>query len=280
MAIRLLAAGHRVKIWNRTKSKTAAAAAAGAIVVDQARDAAADVDILFMILENGAAVMDVLFHTGVADALSAPTVLIDMSSAAPEMSRNVAAQLRAKGVDAIDAPVSGGPSGAEAGTLAIMAGATEAAFSRAGPLLSVLGRATHVGPPGSGQVAKLCNQLITATALGAISDMMLLAVAGGADPSKVREALMGGFADSKVLQIHGRRMIDRQFEPGGHVRTFLKDLDAAAHVAAEARLQLPALTFARNLMKEHAADGFAEADISSIIVAAEKRNPTIKLRKP
>jgi 2-hydroxy-3-oxopropionate reductase len=277
MAIRLLKAGHQVTIWNRTLAKTKPVAAAGATVVQSPYLVAADAELVLVILENGPVVADVIFKQGVREAMARGTVLVDLSSVAPWIAREHAELLAGRGVDALDSPVSGGPSGAEAGTLAIMAGGSLAAFRTAEPVLSSLGRPTHVGPAGAGQIAKLCSQIVTASALNAVSDMLIFAAAGGADPARVRDALSGGFADSKVLQIHGRRMLERNFEPGGHVRTFLKDLEAATRIADAEALNLPALMLAYDSMKRHADAGFGEEDIASIIRAAITRNPRIQL---
>jgi 3-hydroxyisobutyrate dehydrogenase-like beta-hydroxyacid dehydrogenase len=199
-------------------------------------------------------------------------LLIDMSSIAPRDARDHAGRLAAVGVAHLDAPVSGGPSGAEHGTLAIMVGGTPEHFERACPLLNHLGRPTLVGPSGSGALAKLCNQIIVALSIGAVAEALLLARVCGADPGKVREALTGGFADSLVLQVHGRRMLDRSFAPGGASRLQLKDLQSILDTAADAGLTLPLAGHVAALYESLVANGGAELDHSALMIELERLN--------
>jgi 3-hydroxyisobutyrate dehydrogenase-like beta-hydroxyacid dehydrogenase len=167
------------------------------------------------------------------------TVFIDMSSIKPREARDHFDLLKAKAISALDAPVSGGTKGATDGTLAIMAGGEEAAFETARPALSAMGRPTLVGPPGTGQLAKLANQGIVATTIGIVAEAMLLMQSAGADMNRLREALKGGFADSVILQQHGKRMADNDFTPGGRSSLQLKDLNNLLEEAAALRLKLP-----------------------------------------
>jgi 2-hydroxy-3-oxopropionate reductase len=277
MAENLVKRGHAVQAWNRTRSKAEPLAALGATVSETPAEAVAGADIVCMILENGPVVEQVLFERGAAEAIGRGTLVIDMSSIPPETARDHAARLGGLGVGHLDAPVSGGPYGAEAGTLAIMVGGDTAAFARAEEVLAVFGNATHVGPSGCGQVAKLGSQLIVGAAIEAVSEALLLAKASGADPARVREALSGGFADSKILQIHAKRMIGRDFTPGGHVHTHRKDLDTAVRAAREAELDLPLLRFIHGVFDELCAAGLGECDHAALILGLESKNPPRRL---
>lgn len=277
MAANLVRAGFRVTVWNRTKSKTETLARLGARVAETPRDAVAEADIIMSILENGPVVEQVLFGSGAAERIRAESIVVDMSSIAPATAKDHARRLKARGIGHLDAPVSGGPYGAEAGTLAIMVGGDEADVVRVSAILQIFGTATHVGPSGCGQLAKLGSQIILGTALGAIAEALLLASAGGADPTQVRKAWTGGFADSKVLQIHGQRMLDRNFVPGGHARTHLKDLDAALAAAAEYNLNLPVAKLAHSLLASLCAKGGGGYDNSALILELERLNPRFRL---
>lgn len=276
MAIRLLAAGHDLVAWNRTREKTREVASAGARIVGTPADAVPGADVVIVILENGPVVEEVVFGQGVANAMSPNTILADMSSIAPHHARAHHARLCEYGIAHLDAPVSGGPGGARAGTLAIMVGGDEATFEAARPVFSVLGRPTRVGPSGAGQLAKLCSQMLTATAIEAVAEVLTFAAAAGADPVQVREALTGGFADSQVLRVHGGRMLARDFVPGGHVRTFVKDLKAALAIAEEQRLTLPVAQLAASIFTAFDEDGGGDHDISAIILDTERRNPAVQ----
>src|ERR1700733_3164253 len=226
MAANLLAGGFAVTAWNRARAKAEARARRGAKTAPSPAAAAQGADAVLTMLANGPAVEAVMFGAlGAAAALSKGALVIDMSSAPPEMARDHARRLGKQGVDYLDAPVSGGTLGAAEGKLAIMAGGESRVFERALPLFARLGTATVVGPSGSGQLAKLCNQAIVGITIGAVAEALLLAAAGGADPAAVRQALMGGFADSRILAEHGQRMLNRRFLPGARVSMQIKDLD-------------------------------------------------------
>jgi 2-hydroxy-3-oxopropionate reductase len=239
MARRLLAAGFPVTAWNRTRAKAEALLSCGADVAASPAEAVAAADVVITMLESGPIVAEVLFAGGAAEVLRPGALVIDMSSIPPAMARDHAALLAARGVGHLDAPVSGGTLGAEQGTLAIMAGGEAADVERAGAVLAPLGRLTHVGPAGAGQLAKLANQAIVAITIGAVSEALLLAAAGGADPAAVRRAIRGGFAESRILEVHGERMVTRDFAARGPVHIQVKDLDTIAATAAEAGLTLP-----------------------------------------
>lgn len=238
MVRNLLRAGFPVAAWNRSIDKAQALASDGAHVVVSPTEAVRDADIVITMVSDGGAVR-ALLDGGVTDAMRAGTVFIDMSSIKPREARSHFDLLKARGIDAIDAPVSGGTRGATDATLAIMAGGEEAAFERATPALSAMGRPTLVGPPGTGQLAKLANQGIVATTIGIVAEAMLLMQSAGADMNRLREALKGGFADSVILQQHGKRMADNDFTPGGRSSLQLKDLNNLLEAAASLGLTLP-----------------------------------------
>ncbi|MEO1191536.1 MAG: NAD(P)-dependent oxidoreductase [Pseudomonadota bacterium] len=280
MARHLLDAGHDLTVWNRSPEKAQPLVDAGAALAGSPAEAAAGAEALFTMLTDGAAVADILFEQGVAAALPKGALVIDCSSIAPREARAQAERLAALGIAAVDAPVSGGPSGAEAASLAIMVGGEADAVARALPLLEKLGRPTHVGPPGAGQLAKLCNQIIVGLAIGAVSEGLLLASTGGADPAAVRDALTGGLADSLVLQIHGERMLDRRWLPGGSAAVHLKDLRNILDEARDLGLQLPLAEAMEGLYTQLVEHRGPKVDHSAILLEIERRNSVRMGDKP
>jgi 2-hydroxy-3-oxopropionate reductase len=239
MARNLLKAGFAVTVWNRTAAKAAALAADGARVAASPAEAAQGADLLITMLENGPVVAATLFAGGAAAALRPGAVVADMSSIAVAEAREHALRLEAQGVEHLDAPVSGGTVGAEQATLSIMAGGSEAAFARARPALAAMGRPLRVGPPGAGQIAKLANQMVVATTIGAVAEALAFAEAAGADPALVRAALGGGFADSRILELHGQRMVARDFATRGKTSSQIKDLENATRAAEASGAAMP-----------------------------------------
>lgn len=237
MARNLARAGVPITVWNRTQAKADPLADEGAAVAAGTSAAVTGADVVITMMSDGPTVLAVIAE--VSRALARGAVWIDMSSTKPGEAREAARVLGELGVGFLDAPVSGGTKGAEAASLAIMAGGEAADFERARPVLEVMGRPVHVGPTGSGQLSKLCNQAIVAVTIGAVAEAMLLAEEGGADPAALRAALKGGFADSTILQQHGERMTTGNFEPGGLSKFQLKDLDNVLHEAAAAGVTLP-----------------------------------------
>ena len=262
MAANLLRAGYPLKVWNRSADKTRPLIVLGAESHAAPADATAGTDIIITMLLNGDVVDGILRE--IEAGLRPGQLVIDMSSIAPRMARAHAARLAKHGVDYLDAPVSGGTVGAAAATLAIMAGGPAAAFERAQPVLSALGRATLVGPHGAGQLAKLANQAIVAITIGAVAEALLLAEGGGADPAAVHSAITGGFADSRILALHGGRMLAGNFAPGGTITTQIKDLKNILDEATEIGLDLPFVQLAYRLFQDAAAGGLGALDHSAL----------------
>ena len=272
MARRLCQAGHTVHAWNRTRAKAEVLAADGATVHGSAADAARQADITISLLENGQAVAQVLFDAGVAEALRAGSLFIDMASIQPAEARDHARRLGERSVAVLDAPVSGGTVGAEAGTLAIMVGGTASDFEHAQQVFAALGRATHVGPHGAGQLAKLANQMVVGITIGAVAEALLFAAKGGADMAKVREAILGGFADSRVLQLHGQRMVERDFAPRARMGVQLKDLNNALATAKQLGFEAPVTALLGTLYREGIEPGRNDLDHSGLLVELARRN--------
>jgi 3-hydroxyisobutyrate dehydrogenase-like beta-hydroxyacid dehydrogenase len=269
---RLCEAGYAVHVWNRTFSKAERLLPFGAHIHKTPRAAVAEADIVIALLDHGAVVGDALFEMGAATALPKKSLFIDMSSIKPIEARDHAARLSELGVDYLDAPVSGGTLGAEQGTLAIMAGGNAIDFARALPVFQHLGRATHVGPTGAGQLAKLANQMIVGITIGAVAESLLLCERGGADMAKVKEAITGGFADSRILQVHGQRMVDRDFAPRARMTVQLKDLRNALSTAEEIGFDAPITRLFEQLNAEGVAHGLADLDHAGLFVELASRN--------
>lgn len=269
MASRLLKAGYPLRAWNRTREKALPLAEAGAQVVETLEEAVKGVDIVITMLEAGPVVKDVV--RDMLPHLSAGMLVIDMSSTKQSEALDVAQMLAVKQVVFMDAPVSGGVVGASAGTLAIMVGGNPADFQRAEPLFKVLGRPTLVGSVGSGQIAKLCNQLIVGGTVAIVAEAMLLAQAGGADPVAMRQAIRGGFAESRILELHGQRMLDRNFKPGGQIKSQAKDHANIMAAADAAGLQIPLTAMVAKLFDSLLED-YATADQAAALLAVEKIN--------
>jgi 2-hydroxy-3-oxopropionate reductase len=270
MALNLLKAGFKLRVWNRTPQKALDVVAAGAEPVSSLVEVAKGASVIITMLENGAVVTEVLFSSGLVDASEPGTLFIDMSSIAPAIAEDHAALLGASGCRYIDAPVSGGTVGAVNGTLAIMAGGLEFEIDEAQAIFEALGKVTHVGPHGRGQLCKLVNQSIVAITIGAVAEGLLLAKKGGADPAKVRQAIMGGFCGSRILELHGLRMIESNFEPGGTVKNQIKDLNAVLEVAAKLKLELPLTKRVHGLFSDLAANGGEMLDHSALYLQLER----------
>jgi 2-hydroxy-3-oxopropionate reductase len=269
MAANLLKAGYEVTIWNRTTSKAEALLPLGARIAASPAEAAG-VDILITMLEAGPQVESVLDVT--LDQIAAGSLVIDMSSTRQAEAQSLHAKLNKRGIHFMDAPVSGGVLGAEAATLAIMAGGSAEDFRRAEPVFAAMGRSTLVGPAGCGQLAKLCNQLIVGATIDIVAEALLLAQAGGADPTAVRQAIRGGFAESRILEVHGQRMLDRNFIPGGQIKTQTKDLENILIAATNAGISLPVTEIVASHFRSLLAS-VPFADHSAALLALERSNP-------
>ena len=272
MAQRLCATGHSISVWNRSPDKAVSLSALGATVHLQAIEAVKSSDIVISMLESGPVVEDVLFNQGVAGAMKPGTLFIDMASIKPREARDHAARLDALGIAHLDAPVSGGVLGAVDGKLVIMVGGKEADFERAQPVFAHFGRATHVGPHGSGQLAKLANQMIVGVTIGAVAEALLFTQRGGADMAKVKEAITGGFADSRILQVHGQRMVERDFAPRGRMSIQLKDMRNALATADEIGFIAPITALLEKLYAEGIEHGLSDLDHSGLFVELANRN--------
>ena len=274
MARRLLQAGYFVTVWNRTLSKAHVLKTVGARVATTLPEAVFDADIVISMLEAGPVVAQLIADA--LPALKANAIWVDMSSTQQAEALQFHVRLSNAGHGFIDAPVSGGVGGAQAGTLAIMAGASAKDYARVEPILSAMGRPTLVGPAGSGQVAKLCNQLIVGGILNIVAEALLLAQAAGADAAAVRAAIRGGFAESKILDVHGQRMLERNFVAGGQVKSQIKDMHNILAAAEAAHVTLP-VTQLVTQRYESIAGTYPTADHAAALLALEALNPGRRL---
>ena len=270
MALNLLNAGHQLFVSTRSKVP-AVFAEQGATICTSAMEVAKRADIVITMVPDTPHVEDVLFgETGVAKGLSKGKLVVDMSSISPMATKQFAQKINALGCDYLDAPVSGGEVGAKAASLTIMVGGPQAAFDRMKPLFEVMGKnITLVGGNGDGQTTKVANQIIVALNIEAVSEALLFASKAGADPAKVREALMGGFAASRILEVHGERMVKRTFKPGFRIELHQKDLNLALQGAKELGVSLPNTASAAQLMQACAANGMAGLDHSALCRSLE-----------
>jgi 2-hydroxy-3-oxopropionate reductase len=266
----LIATGHAMTVHTRSQVPEAIAAA-GAKTAPSAKAVAEASEIVFLMLPDTPDVERVLFgDKGVAAGLKPGTLVVDMSSISPMATKDFAARIKALGGDYLDAPVSGGEVGAKAASLTIMVGGSDEAFARALPLFQAMGKnITHVGGSGDGQTTKVANQIIVALNIAAVAEALVFAAKAGADPAKVRQALMGGFASSRILEVHGERMIKRTFNPGFRIQLHQKDLNLALQGAKALGVALPGTANAAQLMQVCAANGLAEADHSALVKALE-----------
>jgi 2-hydroxy-3-oxopropionate reductase len=278
MALHLVNAGHELFVNTRGKLPESIGASTAQPCANAA-EVAANAEIVFTMVPDTPDVEAVLFGAnGIADGLKAGAVgkngarkvIVDMSSISPMATKAFAKRINALGADYIDAPVSGGEVGAKAGSLTIMCGGDPAVFERVRPLLEKMGKnITLVGGNGDGQTTKVANQIIVALNIAAVGEALLFASKAGADPAKVRQALMGGFASSRILEVHGERMIKRTFDPGFRIRLHQKDLGLALQGARELGVALPQTAGAAQLMQVCAANGMADLDHSALVKALE-----------
>ena len=271
MAGHLLDAGHEVAV-NDINAIPQELLDKGAQVVSSAQEAAEKGEVIIVMVPDTPDVETVLFGAnGVAEGLSEGKIVIDMSSISPVETKQFAEKINALGCKYLDAPVSGGEVGAKAGTLTIMVGGDQETFDMVKPLFELMGKnITLVGGNGDGQTCKVANQIIVALTIEAVGEALLFASKAGADPSKVREALMGGFASSKILEIHGERMIKRTFDPGFRIELHQKDLNLALSNARKLQMSLPNTATAQELFNSVAAQGDIGLDHSAMVLALEK----------
>ncbi|WP_348646648.1 2-hydroxy-3-oxopropionate reductase [Ensifer sp. ENS01] len=267
MAERLIQAGHQVRL-NRVKAALCNLVELGGVGVDTPAMAAQGAEFVILMLPNTPDVEAVLFgQAGVCEGLSPGALVIDMSSIDPVATRDFAKRVEAKGARYLDAPVSGGEIGAKNGTLSIMVGGDEEQFSRARPLFETMGKnITLVGANGAGQVAKVANQIIVGLTIEAVSEALVLAEQAGANLEKVREALLGGFAHSRILEVHGKRMIDKTFDPGFALRLHHKDLSLATDAAQALGVKIPNTSATRELMSTALKKGNGDRDHSALFL--------------
>ncbi|MDM0055567.1 2-hydroxy-3-oxopropionate reductase [Variovorax fucosicus] len=270
MALHLVNAGHQLYYVKRSKVN-AEIAASNAVACASGKEIAQRAEIVITMVPDTPDVEAVLFGAdGVAEGLSKGKTVIDMSSISPIETKAFAKKINDLGCDYLDAPVSGGEVGAKAASLTIMVGGTEEAFARARPLFERMGKnITHVGGTGDGQTTKVANQIIVALNIAAVGEALLFASKAGADPAKVRQALMGGFASSRILEVHGERMIKRTFNPGFRIALHQKDLNLALAGAKAIGVALPQTANAAQLMQACAANGWDQLDHSALVKALE-----------
>lgn len=265
-ALNLLKAGHRLFVYARRPESAAELIAAGATLCQSPAEVARQVEVVCSNVSDTPDVEAVMLgEEGVIAGAHPGLVAIDMSTINPLTARQIAEKLAAAGVDFLDAPVSGGEVGATQGTLTIMVGGRAEALARAMPVLRAMGRSiTHIGESGAGQIAKACNQIMVGIHIEAAAEAMKLARAAGVDPAKVREALLGGFAGSRVLDIHGQRMIDDNYAPGFKAKLHQKDMGIVANTAAALNVALPAAKLVQEKIDRLVAQGDGELDSSAI----------------
>ncbi len=268
MALNLLKGGHQVSVWARRAESMQPLLDAGASGAASPADVARGQELVISMVADAPDVAEVM--RGVASAGTRGLVAVDMSTIAPAAAKAIHAELAAAGVDFVDAPVSGGEVGAIAGTLSIMAGGSDAAFARAKPAFECMGKnIVHVGGPGAGQVTKAANQIVTGMGVLAVAEAMAFASKNGVDRAKVREALLGGFAYSKILENHGQRMLDRNFKPGFKSWMHEKDLNIVMQTAHELGLCLPGSAATAQMFNAMVGSGLGEEDSIAVLKLLE-----------
>lgn len=271
MSIHLLKAGYKVTVLKKSASATALAAE-GAILVDTPKEVAENSDVVITCLPDSPEVEAiVLGENGVIDGLSSGNLFIDMSTIAPATALKINSLMVEKGVEALDAPVSGGEGGAKSASLSIMVGGAQAAFDRALPIFEKMGKnIVRIGDAGSGQVTKACNQVVVGMTIQAVAEALNLAKKAGVDVAKVREALLGGFAQSRILDIHGQRFLDNNFAPGFKVNLHRKDMNIALQTGKELSVPLPGSALVATQMDALIAMGDGELDHSALALLLGK----------
>jgi 2-hydroxy-3-oxopropionate reductase len=272
MAVRLVVGGNRVYVFNRSPGKVMALREKGAVACTSPKEVAVHSEIIFIMVPDTPYVEKVLFGPeGVADGIKKGAIVVDMSSISPIETKGFARRLETMGAEMLDAPVSGGQIGAENGTLSVMVGGKTEIFKRVKPFFELMGKnIVHIGPNGDGQTCKVANQIVVALTIEAVGEALLLASKAGADPSRVREALLGGFAQSRILEVHGERMIKRTFQPGFRLGLHQKDLNLALQAARTVGVSLPGTALAQELFNAVKAKEGEDLDHSALVKGLER----------
>lgn len=272
MALNLRKAGYPMWIYARRPERMETLVEAGATACTSPQAVAEQTDIIITMVSDTPDVEEVILgEYGVIQGVEAGNLVIDMSSIAASRTRHIAATLAVLGVEMLDAPVSGGEKGAIDGTLSIMVGGKATQFERARPLFDLLGKnVVHIGDNGAGQIAKTCNQVLISQTIVAVGEALLLAKAAGVDPANVRRALLGGFAGSRILELHGQRMLDHDFEPGFKAKLHQKDMRIALQTAHEVGIALPSTAIAAQYVNALIGAGLGELDSAAILIPQEK----------
>ena len=270
-ALNLIKGGYQVAVYARRAESMQPLKDAGAATCASPKDVAAQCDVIIIMVADTPDVEQVIFgEGGIIHGAKPGSVVIDMSTISPVATKTMAERLAAKGIDMIDAPVSGGEVGAVNGTLTIMCGGKQAVFDKVKPILECMGKTiTLVGESGAGQVAKACNQIVVGVSIEAVSEAMALARRMGVDPGKVRAALMGGFAGSKIMEIHGQRMLDYDFKPGFKTKLHQKDMKIVMETASAVGLKLPGAALFAQHLNALMGSGDGELDSSAVLKVIE-----------
>jgi 2-hydroxy-3-oxopropionate reductase len=274
MALNLMKAGHQLSVYGRRFDTVEPLLVAGALGKGTPSDLASVSDVIFTVVHDTKDVEEVILgDRGIIQGVRPGSVVVDMSTISPSATRDIARQLQARGIDMLDAPVSGGETGAKTGTLSIMVGGKAEVFSRIKPLFEILGKnIVHVGDHGAGQVVKACNQVVVSLTFEGVAEAILLARKNGVDPAKMREALMGGFANSKILEVHGQRMLEANYKAGFKVKLHNKDMKIVLNNMAEKGLNLPGTRLFTEQIATLMEAGDGELDSTAIMLALERQN--------
>ena len=279
MAKNILKAGYNLKAFNRSQNKAEPLRELGAEITTTIDGAVKDSDVVITMLTDDTAINEVMNSSNFLDNLKSETTVIDMSSVKPTTATKHGNNLKSKNINYLDAPVSGGTIGAEEASLAIMVGGEQKVFDEVIDVLKVMGNPTLVGPLASGQVSKLANQIIVGLTIGAVAEAVTLCEKAGANPNKMIKALSGGWADSKILQTHGKRMIDKDFTPKGRTSVHLKDMNNILECANSYNTHLPISNLIKEMYKSLVENGHGEIDHSSLYKEIERINNERKIRR-
>ncbi len=263
---------NKLKVFNRTIEKAKILSKNGAIIANSIKDAVTNADVVITMLSDDEAVLSIINSQEFTDNIKSESTVIDMSSIKPKTAIKIHNSLKEKKINFLDAPVSGGPSGAENASLAIMVGGNESTFKKVLDILNLMGKASLVGPVGSGQIAKLANQIIVGVTIGAVAEAIHFCKKAGADPNKFIKAIEGGLADSKILKNHGKKMIDGNYSPGGKTSTHLKDMNNILESANNVNLNLPISGLIKNMYNDLVNNGHSNKDHSSLYLHIEDIN--------